>query len=450
LKARLGIAPLPPVALFDNYWAPTMAFARSLGGRGVPLHVYGSGATRWSRYCSERRPCPPIEHTETFLPWLKERIASGEIGRVAPTTDLIAYYVSSLRELFPPEVRRTIAPLEEVESALIKSRFTAACAAAGQPVPLTRTPESLEAAIAAARELGYPLILKPKSHLAVGTGERGALIHDETQLRARFGPYAPAPGQAQIAERYPELRWPLLQRYVPAARHQVYSVTGVKDADRGIITAALSYKREQWPPDIGTSIAQISFTDERILQAGLRAVDQLVSCGIFELELVADNGRLLAIDWNPRAFGFINLDIARGHDLPWLWLRSTLEPVEPLAHTVPRVALEARHVLLFLLKRLVDRRARRRTQPQKERRDPARPRAWISITGHWSDPLPMLIGHASLLRHPRSLFRSQFAPVREATATAPTTLHPVPSPLRSAKEPHEADAGKLPSKTIAR
>jgi D-aspartate ligase len=199
---------LPPVALFDNHWAPTLAFAYSLGRQGVPLHVYGRGGARWSRYCTLHRAAPPIEDADRFLPWLQERVRSGEIVRVAPTTDLIAYYLSCLREEFPPEVRRTIAPLAEVETALIKSRFSAACAAIGQRVPATLTPDSLEAAVSAARQLTYPLILKPKSHIVVGTAERGCLIHDEASLRANFHQYAVAPGQSHLSERYPELRWP--------------------------------------------------------------------------------------------------------------------------------------------------------------------------------------------------------------------------------------------------
>ncbi len=96
----------------------------------------------------------------------------------------------------------------------------------------------------------------------------------------------------------------------------MYSVTGLKDADHGIVTASLSYKREQWPPHTGTSTVQISSYDQSILAAGLHAADQLVTSGIFELEILTDKTGLLAIDLNPRAFGFINLDIALGHDLP--------------------------------------------------------------------------------------------------------------------------------------
>lgn len=411
----------PPVALFDNYWAPTLAFASSLGRRGVPIHVYGAGASRWSRYCTRRYPCPPVEEADEFLPWLQERVRNGVIGRVAPTTDLIAYYVSCLRDDFSPEVRRTIQPLAEIERALIKCRFTEVCAAIGQPVPLTRTADDLDSALAAGRELGYPLILKPKSHLVVGSDERGYVIHTEDELRARFKPYTPAFGQTRMAALYPELQWPLMQRYVPSASQRVYSISGFKDADQGIVAASLSYKREQWPPDTGTSTVQIASRDEGILAAGVKAVDQLVSCGIFELELLVDTAGLLAIDLNPRAFGFINLNIALGHDLPWLWMRSTLEPVAPQSEP-HRIALEARHVLLHFLRRLGDRRPHASRHLGTERRDPHNPRGWITILGDPGDPVPMLLSYVRLLRNPRSLFRTFLAISRSDRAHPDVTL----------------------------
>ncbi len=386
------------------------------------MHVYGPGASRWSRYCTRRYACPAVEDADRFLPWLQERVQSGEIVRVAPTTDLIAYYVSCLRDEFPAEVRRTIAPLEEIERALIKCRFSDACTEIGQAVPLTCTPTDLDSALVGAQKLGYPLFLKPKSHLVVGTAERGSLVHNESELRERFTRYAAAPGQTLLAARYPELHWPLLQRYVPSARQQVYSVTGFKDADHGIVTASLSYKREQWPPHTGTSTLQIGGRDQGILTAGLRAVDQLVSCGIFELELLADDAGLLAIDLNPRAFGFINLDIALGHDIPWLWLRSTIEPVAPQSERPQRVALEARHVVLHFLRRLSARPTPAPQQHRTERRDPERPRAWIPLLGYPSDPVPMLLSNARLLRNPRSLIRTFLSISRSERVAAELAL----------------------------
>jgi len=47
-----------------------------------------------------------------------------------------------------------------------------------------------------------------------------------------------------------------------------------------------------------------------------------------------------------------------------------------------------------------------------DRRDPSKPRASVSMIGHWSDPVPMLLSNLQLFRHPRSLWRSLMASIR--------------------------------------
>lgn len=400
--------PPAPVAVFDNYWSTTLAFTRSLGEKGVPLHFYGNGAGRWSRYCTRHFRCPPIEVASAFEPWLLDRIRGGDITRIAPTTDLVAYYASKFRHEFPPEVQRTIAPLEEIEVCLIKTRFSAVCDIAGHPSLTTLAPDNLESAIEAVSTLGYPVILKPKSHLVVGFAERGRLVRSVDELVQHYRPYAVRPGQESLAKAYPDLTWPLIQRYVPSARNRVYSVSGIKDADGGVLAATVSYKCEQWPPDVGVSTVQIGCEDERILLAGLQVVERILSRGIFEIELLLDGDHLYAIDLNPRAFGFVALDIARGVDLPWLWYRSTTERQSALPRQPSGMVVEARHKLLHFLRRIVNGRIAGDPPPAAEHRDIA-PRASVPMLGDWTDPLPMLVCHLHLLRHPRSLIRSQRA-----------------------------------------
>jgi predicted ATP-grasp superfamily ATP-dependent carboligase len=399
-----------PVAVFDNFWGTTLAFAKSLGEKGVPLNFYGNGAGRWSRYCTRHSSCPPIEASDKFEPWLRDKIRSGEITRVAPTTDLLAYYVSKLREEFAPEVRRTIAPLEEIERCLIKTQFASACKASGQPTLTTLAPDDPAEILDCVAFLGFPLMLKPKSHLVVGYEERGHLIEDVAELSRWYRRYAVVPGQEAMAMTYPELRWPLVQRYVPSARNRVYSVSGIKDVDRGILAATVSYKREQWPPDVGVSTVQIGCEDERVLKAGLDIVNQILSRGIFEIELLEEGEHLYAIDLNPRAFGFLALDIARGVDLPWLWLCSTMKSPSALPMLASSQLVEARHRLLSfrplsLLRRLYDQSPSGGRSPIVDSEN-AGPRASVSMLGDWSDPLPMLLCHLHLLKHPRSLVRS--------------------------------------------
>jgi hypothetical protein len=408
-SAHFEPAPIPvsaaPVAVFDSFWATTLSFAVSLGRRKVPLHFYGSGAGRWSRYCARRAPCPPVEDADQFLPWLQHRVRSGEIGRIAPTTDLIAYYASLLREDFAPEVRRTIAPLSELESCLIKTRFAAACARAGQPTPASVSPDDPESAFAAAEQIGFPLMMKPRSHLAVGSAERGQVVHDIDALRAAYRPYPIAPGQEAIAMCYPELRWPLLQKYVPSARTRVFSVSGFKDPDGGIIASSLSCKRQQWPPDTGISTSQISCNDARVQAVGLATVDRLISRGIFELELLADGSELLAIDLNPRAFGFLALDMALGNDLPWLWFRSTLQLLTPEPVPAVQPIIESRLLIPYCIGRCVSALFRARGDKDPDGTPQPIPSASVSMLGNWSDPVPKLLSHLRLLRHPGGLVK---------------------------------------------
>jgi hypothetical protein len=386
----------PAVAIFDNYWASTLAFANSLGRQGVPLHFYGKGAGRWSRYCTMKLGCPPVGNAAEFQPWLREQIRSGAITRIAPTTDLIAYYASNLRSEFTEQVQRAIAPLPEIEACLIKTRFLAASQLPGRPGLSTVSATSIEGAKAAAAQLGYPLILKPNSHLVVGFAERGILLRNEADLYRHFQRYEVRPGQEHLGEIYPETRWPVLQRYLPSARQRVYSVSGVKDSEGGVLSARVSYKCEQWPPDVGVSTLQVGCDDARVLERGLAVVDRVLSRGIFEIELLSDGDDLCPIDLNPRAFGFVALDIARGSDVPWLWYRSTLEPQRPIPSCEPCPPMMARSSPLQFIKAFFHR-----------ERFEALPRASVSMLGNWRDPMPIMVCGLQSLRHPRALLRAQ-------------------------------------------
>ncbi|MDB6100311.1 MAG: hypothetical protein JWO52_310, partial [Gammaproteobacteria bacterium] len=273
--------------------------------------------------------------------------------------------------------------------------------------------------IATAERLGFPLMMKPKSHLVVGD-ERGRVLNDLGELREYYRPYEISPGRDSLAERYPELLWPLLQKYVPSARTRVFSVSGYKDPDAGIIAASLSCKRRQWPPDTGISTSQVSAADARILSRGLETVDKLVSCGIFELELLESGAELLAIDLNPRAFGFIDLDIALGNDLPWLWFESTLRPLTaglatanpqrlpaPLTVTPP-AAIECRLPIPYTISRCINALFGVRSADEIES-DAVNATRVIPMLGHWNDPLPMLLANLQQLRHPGSLIRPYVA-----------------------------------------
>jgi len=142
----------------------------------------------------------------------------------------------------------------------------------------------------------------------------------------------------------------------------------------------------------------------------LKIVDKVLSRGIFEIEVVAEGDNLYAIDLNPRAFGFIALDIARGSDLPWLWYRSTLQRMSPSPNAICKSAIVAYSSLLAFMGPLSE--LRRRLMGGEEGRHSSLPRAAVSMLGHWSDPVPMIVNRLYELRHPRTFLRAQWAALK--------------------------------------
>src|SRR3954470_14791818 len=94
--------PLGEVAVFDADVPTALAFTRSLGRAGVPVKIYSHRdwpMARLSRYCRGYERCPEVA-SPAFLPWLRRELTSKRIQLVAPTSDLLAFQLAQVRDLF--------------------------------------------------------------------------------------------------------------------------------------------------------------------------------------------------------------------------------------------------------------------------------------------------------------------------------------------------------------
>lgn len=401
------------IAIFDADVPTALAFTRSLGRAGLRTRVYSHRpwpVARLSRYCREFARCPDPADAAHFLPWLEKEVRDGRIQLVAPTSDLIAFYVAELHEAFPREVRDLLPPPAAVLDALFKDRFDQACARHGFRTPWGAYPRSVAEARDLADTYRYPAILKPKSHVGVGI-ERGEVVQNAAELRAAYRSYAIPPEQAAACARYPELRLPMIQEYVPGALQNLYSVSGVLGANGEVVAASASRKTLQWPPTLGIGIEFHACADRELLSRGCALASRIGRRGIFEVEFIRDarTAELVAIDLNPRAHGFISFDIARNHDLPLLWQRlATGQAVPPAAPA--RDDLVWTHAVPFAARRLAHRLKGRPVEPA--------PRATVDIVNDVRDPLPSLPFLAVMLRHPGGLLRP-FLRAPEGDSAAP-------------------------------
>lgn len=396
------------VAVLDAEAPPGLAFTRSLGRGGIPVRVYSPRrypVARLSRYCTGFDRSPDPENAEVFLPWLKNEVAQGKISLVAPTSDLIAFYMGEFPEVFPAAQQQGMPSREAILDMLFKDRFDAACLRHGLRAPWTSFPKSVEEALSNAASLPYPVILKPKSHVGVGWA-RGVVVRNEIELRKLYQPYPVHPHRKLAMDRFPELRWPMIQEYVPEALKHLYSVSGLLDKDGTILAYAGSRKTLQWPPTLGVGIVFESWYEEKPVKLGLEFAQKVLGRGLFELELIYDRrtNDYVAIDLNPRAHGHITFDIARNNDLPLSWYRmATGEKLTPQ----PTALNDVRwlHSIPYHVGALIGMaRGPKRAERLMAYMDGMRGNT-VDIINDRGDPLPSLAHTAYMFRHPGGLIK---------------------------------------------
>lgn len=380
------------VAVFDAEMPPAVAFARAAGRVGARVIAYSRfrlAAGRFSRYVSQFHHHARAHGEEWFVDWLCEEMDRRGIDHVAPTSDAIVYALAEAQERTG---RQLLLPkAEAVRDCLFKARFATAMAETGIPTPPTATPTNLDEALSVAELIGYPLVLKPRSHVHIG-GHRGHVVTSPAELRLGFRPFPVGPSPYD-----PNLAMPLLQRYISPDAARVVSVTGFIDETGRAVAVDHSEKLRQWPPRLGIGCLFRAVPPQQFTERALDAVHSVLGRGLFELEVMLDRrtGEAWSLDLNPRGFGQMSLSIDRGHDLAGLWV----EKMTGQRH-VPGGVRQAGYWRQLPSNGLS-------TLHLKLRRQPTSATAGRTVGAVYrrDDPLPGLAFGLTGFRHPRALVR---------------------------------------------
>jgi biotin carboxylase len=302
-----------------------VAFIRSLGLAGVPITVYTDqllAAGRYSRFVSDVRRSPDPLDSDEFVDWLVDSMRGRRFDLVAPTSDRVAFAIAEAADRLGEEVHWAPSS-SSLRACLFKHEFSRVMARAGFPTPATCEPSTIAEAVDAAQLLGYPVMLKPRSHLG-DADYRGRVVVDEAELieELRSNPMGRrVPATVGAHDPHPSMT--LVQQYLPVDRCDVISVIGCLAPDGVTLAVGVSRKLEQWPPEVGVGTLFESLPHQPYVDRAVDAVRGLLGKGLFELELLVERatGEAWPIDLNPRASGQITLEIARGNDLPLIWYR---------------------------------------------------------------------------------------------------------------------------------
>ena len=348
-----------------------------------------------------------MRRTDEFVRWIGDGLTEGWIDLIAPTSDYVVFAVGAALEKIGLEGTSVGHPNPEAaRTALFKERFYAAFRRIGFPTPQTTAPASVDEALADAERMGYPVVLKPRSHAGIGT-RRGVVIANAAALASSFRQW-PLRGCNDTVLLYePAIRMPLLQRYHELGTVDVFSVSGYLAQDGSLVALNHCRKLSQSPRRLGVGTMFEHVDEQPFSDAAVKAVREVMGTGIFELEVLVDRDTdaYYAVDLNPRGFGQMTLDIGRGNDLPMIWYNDVATaslPTRPALRRPPVVWHDAIGCYVEFAVRLARGPGRRAVARH----------AWDRLSGpsvgamhEWTDPLPGLVFALDHLRHPRAFVR---------------------------------------------
>jgi predicted ATP-grasp superfamily ATP-dependent carboligase len=281
--------------------------ARSLGRLGVPVHALAHvepSLVLASRHCAGRVEAGWNGHPEGAPDEeiVDQLVAAGRRLGERPIllcgSDqwalLVAAHASRLAGVFDfPHV-----PVELVRGLTSKVGLHDLARSHGLPTPLVRCPGSVEEALAAAREMTFPVVLK---NTRSRPGQELALASDPRELVERFLAMG-GPGEV------------VLQEHIPGGDEDVWMYNGYFDRSSRCLASFTGRKIRQVPPGLGLCTAGVCVENPevaRLMEAFLGAVGYR---GVVDVDFRRDprDGRYKVLDVNPRLGGVVRLFVDPG------------------------------------------------------------------------------------------------------------------------------------------
>lgn len=221
----------------------------------------------------------PTTGARAYLERLDQVLAAEPFDILIPTLDAELELLVHLADALATRGIRTCLPDAKTLARRSKEKLTGLAQRCDVPVPETLSVSDTAAAQKAARELGYPLMVKGQYYDAKTARNEAELLSASSKLLAQWG--APL----------------ILQRRI---RGPEFDSMGIGDGQGGII--GLCCIRKTLISDQGKGLGGITVTDTVLEGLCRRIVSELKWSGPFELEWMKDEetGDYCLIEMNPR------------------------------------------------------------------------------------------------------------------------------------------------------
>jgi predicted ATP-grasp superfamily ATP-dependent carboligase len=296
------------LVLEDSNYSAVLSIVRTLGRLGHEVVVAApceTPATR-SRWCHEHVVSPAPADAEPYAEFVLSLLRARGFDIGFATDDGIMGIISRIRAELPRRPEFLLAPAQSVEIARNKVAAARFAARLGVPTPRTVAPRELADLDAAARETGFPLVVK------ADMGAGGAHVRyatDADELRRAYREIAAMTGMGR----------PMVQEFIPGDAYLTQVLY-----DRGKLVAICSHRKLRQFPLAGGVLAKAVTVDEPQLDAQVeRIFTALAWHGPAKADFKRDqrDGRFKLMELDPRLPAGIDVARAAGVDLVGLCCR---------------------------------------------------------------------------------------------------------------------------------
>jgi D-aspartate ligase len=341
VKVTASLSNAPSVLLATASSGGTIASVRFLGRNGFNVGIFSSqrlGAAAWSNCAARAYRAPPESESQHFIERLLAIGASNPGQILLPTSDETVWlYTSNANEL-QRYFRIALPSLPVLSNILDKKRFADAVVRAGLGVLPSWDPGTIDEVVALAPTLPYPILIKPRTHVHRLRNDKGIVVYSASELKTKYQQYidreqATAEGGSGLRE----ASRPILQQFVCVGGEGVYSVTGFIDQTGELFVTRSAIKVFQRSQPVGVGVCFESQPQSPAMSDAVRRLcRELGYFGIFEVEFLWFDGRWVAIDFNPRLFNQVGMDIWRGMPLPLLACLEAAGEIDALREAVEK------------------------------------------------------------------------------------------------------------------
>ncbi|MDQ3915624.1 MAG: hypothetical protein M3323_09905 [Actinomycetota bacterium] len=305
-----------PAGIVLSLFATGLGAVRSLAAGGVRVIGMDSDPSMpgfRSRRCAAELCPDPVTQQDLLVEHLLARAAALPRGSVVfPASDAFVLFLSRHRAALEDHYRFALPEGDVLEAIIDKRKQYELAERAGIPYPPTYCPETQADVDRVAREVAYPVIVKPYvGHLwraRFGGAHKGFKASGPEELRTVF--------EEVLRARIPAL----VQSIVAGPNVNHYKLSAYVGRDGEPHATFALRKIRQYPPEFGVGTLVESVDEPEVTDLGVTFLRAIGYRGIGSVEFKRDyrDGTLKLIELNPRLWQQSSLATACGLNFPML------------------------------------------------------------------------------------------------------------------------------------